>query len=101
MSTDADTTNSSLFGMLREASLGRYISRLVNNQADADDLLQNVAEKLLRKGPAVQEPAHFLRRVVRNAAIDQHRARQLRADYTLRANRSLRGLINRRNLRSP
>ncbi|MEM6575539.1 MAG: sigma-70 family RNA polymerase sigma factor [Pseudomonadota bacterium] len=92
MSSDADTTNNGLFDMLRELSIGRYAKRLANNQADADDLLQTVAEKLLRRPPTVQEPRHFLQRVVRNAAIDQHRARNVRADYESQAELQTAGL---------
>ncbi|MEM6937601.1 MAG: RNA polymerase sigma factor, partial [Pseudomonadota bacterium] len=38
------------------------------------------------------EPRHFLQRVVRNAAIDQHRARNVRADYESQAELQTAGL---------
>ena len=48
---------------------------------DADDLLQAVAEKLLRSGAEADLSSGYVSRVARNAAIDQRRSARSRCEY--------------------
>lgn len=85
MLSDTKSAEGSLLDWMDDASLRRYAARLLGNPADVDDVLQIVAEKLLAQTSTVRQPQHYLRRAVRNAAIDHQRASVLRADYERRS----------------
>ena len=62
----------------------RWLRQLLNQWVgpqDADDVLQIVAEKLLRSGSGADLSPSYVSRVARNAAIDQARTVQSRSDY--------------------
>ncbi|MEM9621016.1 MAG: RNA polymerase sigma factor [Pseudomonadota bacterium] len=74
-----DTTNpGGVLAWLGERSVRLYAMRLLRNPADVDDVLQSVAERLLRKTVEIEQPENYLKRAVRNAAIDVQRARSRR-----------------------
>ncbi|MEM7501595.1 MAG: RNA polymerase sigma factor [Pseudomonadota bacterium] len=57
----------------------RLLAARLANASDAEDVLQNVAEKLIRK--RLDPDAGYLTRIVQNAATDQTRAELTRAGY--------------------
>ena len=60
-------------------NLKRSMQRRLANPADAEDVLQIVAEKLLRTSR--HSAGAYLTRTVQNAATDQTRAERTRKDY--------------------
>lgn len=66
--------------LFEERGLRRHLNRWIGPQ-DADDVLQVVAEKLLRSGAETDLSPSYVSRVARNAAIDQTRSTQSRSDY--------------------
>ena len=69
-----------LLAVLQDPALRRLAARWVKNPEDIDDVLQNVALKLLGQPRDALHPQHYVRRSVRNMAIDHARARLSRAD---------------------
>lgn len=67
--------------LLRQVSIRSYAVRLLKNEADAEDVLQIVAEKLLKTPSDVQQPERYVRRAVRNAAFDYRRGATVRAGH--------------------
>ena len=63
--------------LLRDDSLRKELGRWLNDPADADDVLQGVAEKLLGQRIPVLTKS-YLHTVLRNSAIDLRRADQRR-----------------------
>ena len=78
-------SNSHALLLLEDRGLRAYAESILGAADRVDDVLQNVAEKLLRDPPAVKEPRRFLVSAVRNAAIDEYRVAERRsqreADY--------------------
>jgi RNA polymerase sigma-70 factor (ECF subfamily) len=63
-----------------EAELRGYLRHRLADQADADDLLQEVFVKVLRQGPAfcsLHNPRAWLFQVARNLLVDRLRARRV------------------------
>ena len=59
--------------------LRRFAFSLTGNRADADDLIQSLAEKILKQGIKTDvEPVPWLIRVCKNLWIDELRARESR-----------------------
>ncbi|MEM8767243.1 MAG: RNA polymerase sigma factor [Pseudomonadota bacterium] len=73
--------------LLNDRALRSYVESIVGVKDRADDVLQAVAERLLKGSPPVQEPRRFLYTALRHAAIDELRASERRqrreADYGL------------------
>ncbi len=60
-------------------SLRRFAYSLTNNVSDADDLVQDVVERLLKKSiPQEIKPLPWIFRVCKNAWIDEIRSRKVR-----------------------
>ncbi|MEM9530893.1 MAG: RNA polymerase sigma factor [Pseudomonadota bacterium] len=76
--------------VLKSLALTRQITGFDIDRSAAEDVLQNVAEKVLRGKREIQQPQDYLRRASRNAAIDQQRAderrRRRESDYALATN---------------
>ena len=66
--------------LFEERGLRQLLNRWVGPQ-DADDVLQIVAEKLLRSDSGADLSPSYVSRVARNAAIDQTRTVQSRSGY--------------------
>ncbi|WP_016956159.1 RNA polymerase sigma factor [Catenovulum agarivorans] len=64
--------------------LRRFAFALTGNHADADDLLQNTIEKLLRQAPEgdEQDLTKWAFRVCKNLWIDEYRSRKVRSQAT-------------------
>lgn len=82
------TSNTSALEFLRHKSIRRYALRLLNSDSDTDDVLQIVAEKLIKNSSTVHEPEHYVRRAVRNAAYDYQRSATVREGYERRGSYS-------------
>lgn len=69
------------------AMVFRAAHRITGNAADAEDVLQTVFLRLLKRDPtgAIENPESYLRRSAVNAAVDIVRARQ--ADHNLEVER--------------
>ncbi|MEM8765896.1 MAG: RNA polymerase sigma factor [Pseudomonadota bacterium] len=85
MTSDADASaRAAKFSKLIEPQfdrLFRLAQRLTGNRADAEDLLQETLTRLYADVDAldhVEDPAPYLRRVLYNRFVDQHRARARR-----------------------
>src|SRR6266702_4707135 len=59
------------------AGIRRYLARMVG-EADAEDLMHDVFERALAAHDAEQQPAAWLYRIARNAAVDRLRSRTAR-----------------------
>ncbi len=59
------------------AGIRRYLARMVG-EADAEDLMHDVFERALAAHDAEQQPAAWLYRIARNAAVDRLRSRTVR-----------------------
>ncbi|MEM1090263.1 MAG: sigma-70 family RNA polymerase sigma factor [Pseudomonadota bacterium] len=72
---------------LEEWALKGFISGFKADRSTTEDVLQGVAEKLLRNPREMQQPRDYLVRASRNAAIDQYRGEERRrrreSDYAL------------------
>lgn len=65
--------------MRERAALTRYLTARSGSAEDAEDLTQEAWLRFSRNGAtALQAPLPYLRRIVRNLAIDHHRARKRR-----------------------
>ena len=64
-------------------ALVRYAMKLTANRADAEDLVQQAWLRFLsaERSDAPTKPAHYLRRIVRNLAIDRGRHGARRSRY--------------------
>jgi RNA polymerase sigma-70 factor (ECF subfamily) len=69
--------------IIRELNrLRRFSYSLTGSKADADDLVQNVVERLLKKGiPDRENPVPWMLTVCKNMWIDEMRARDVRLKY--------------------
>jgi RNA polymerase sigma-70 factor (ECF subfamily) len=73
----------SLVGRLYDtygASLYRYAALLLADATAAEDVVQQVFTSILRKGPRLDEEAHYLRRAVRNECYSHLRRRRKHAE---------------------
>ncbi len=64
--------------IVADRCLRSYLQRIMGSADRVDDVLQNVAERLLRNPKPIAEPQHYLHRASRNAAIDQLRETERR-----------------------
>ena len=64
--------------IVADPCLRNYLRRIVGSSDRVDDVLQSVAERLLRDPKPIEEPQRYLRRASRNAAIDQLRETERR-----------------------
>ncbi|MEM7097869.1 MAG: RNA polymerase sigma factor [Pseudomonadota bacterium] len=75
--------NHAILQWLRQSTLRQYAFRLLGNASDVEDVLQTVAEKFLGNQTNIEHPERYVRRAVRNAAIDLHRTEAVRAEHQL------------------
>lgn len=75
---ELSTMLGTLFG---NSALHRYVTSLLKAPDAVDDVLQNVAENLLKHPKAPDKPEHYLFRSARNCAIDHLRSHNTREDY--------------------
>lgn len=78
-------SSSNTLALLEDRGLRAYAKSILGAADRVDDVLQNLAERLLGAPPTVRDPRRFMVSAVRNAAIDEHRAAERRslreADY--------------------
>lgn len=84
MFRSATTPKNLVLEWLSHSSIRRYAARLLRDPASVDDVLQNVAEKLLSGSVDIEQPERYAKRAVRNAAIDYQRAASVRENYESR-----------------
>ena len=87
-----DTTSIEPGELVRHiASLRRLAQQLVRDPDRAEDLVQGTLLKGLERAPAgLKEPLAWLKRVLRSAAVDEHRRRQVQEDVRGDLERELR-----------
>ncbi|MEM0909860.1 MAG: RNA polymerase sigma factor [Pseudomonadota bacterium] len=71
--------------LYQNTRLTRYLNSFGTQQDVTDDVVQNVAETLINKPVNPIEPQNYLKRSLKNAAIDHFRASQTRENYETQA----------------
>lgn len=86
----SSTIDPYLLRLLRQPELHEYARRILDDADEAEDAIQDVAERLATGVAPISAPLRFLRRSVRNAALDRLRARERHAALHQRAATSQR-----------
>ncbi|MEM9623288.1 MAG: sigma factor, partial [Pseudomonadota bacterium] len=78
MSTPAEY-DALLVKVLSRASLKNYAARIVDSEDDAEDVIQNVALKMLGRGSTIDNAERYAQRSIRNASFDLRRSAAARS----------------------
>ncbi|MEM7431018.1 MAG: sigma-70 family RNA polymerase sigma factor [Pseudomonadota bacterium] len=71
--------DSQVIEIMEDRSIRRYVEAILGAADRVDDVLQNVAERLLTNPPDADNPKGLVVSAVRNAAIDERRAADRRS----------------------